>query len=219
LVVANTGLDLVLEVTLDGEVVREWSVNAEPLWTRFSRETDYRKVVSTKPHHSHPNNVWFLDDELWVTRCDHKDVHCLTHEHPAIPIADRWIHDGLVHGGKIYFTAVSGAVIVVDASTRTVERNIDLNRIAGDGRPLGWCRGIEMLDDDHAVVGFSRLRPTRWKQNVQWAKHRLGRDSGLGLQPTRIAMFDLRDERMCWEIDLEPAGVNVVFSIHATAEG
>jgi hypothetical protein len=71
-----------------------------------------------------------------------------------------------------------------------------------------------MIDDDHAVVGFSRLRPTRWKQNVQWAKHRLAGGNGLGLLPTRIALFNLRTEKFCWDVDLEPAGVNVVFSIH-----
>jgi len=57
------------------------------------------------------------------------------------------------------------------------------------------------------------LRPTKWKQNVQWVKHRLGGD-GMGLQPTRLGMFDLRREKLCWEVDLEPAGMNVVFSVH-----
>jgi hypothetical protein len=214
LIVANTGLDMVLEIAEDGRTVREWSVNSEELWTRFSRDVDYRKVVSTKPHHSHPNNVWYLGGELWVTRCDQKDLHCLTRDQPAVPIADRWIHDGLVAGTNIYFTSVNGAVIIVDAVTMEVKRRLDLNAIAGGDPPLGWCRGIEMLDEDHAVVGFSRLRPTRWKQNIQWAKHRLGAGSGRGLSPTRIAMFDLKQEKMCWDIDLEPAGMNVVFSIH-----
>lgn len=214
LLVANTGLDMVLELTPGGEVLREWSVNQDELWTRFSRDIDYRKVVSTKPHRSHPNHVWFLDGELWVTRCDQRDAYCLTREQPAIPVAERWIHDGLVHGSDVYFTAVNGAIIVVDGETKEVRRRLDLNVIAGTGTPLGWCRGIEMLDDDHAVVGFSRLRPTRWKQNVQWVKHRLGGGSGVGLLPTRIAMFDLRREKLCWDVDVEPAEMSVIFSIH-----
>jgi hypothetical protein len=217
LFVANTGLDMVVEVALDGTVRGEWSAIGEALWTRFSREVDYRKVVTTKPHRSHPNHVCFLDGEPWVTRCDQHDVWCLTREQPPIPIADKYIHDGLVRGDSVYFTAVNGQVVVVDAGSKTVRRRFDLNAIAGGGTPLGWCRGIEVLDDDHVVVGFSRLRPTKWKENVQWVKHRLGGD-GTGLRPTRIALFDLRHEKICWDVDLEPAGMNVVFSIHAAAQ-
>ena len=68
LLVANTGLDMVVEVGQDGTVQREWAVLDEPLWSRFSRDVDYRKVVTTKPHRSHPNHVFELDGEIWVTR-------------------------------------------------------------------------------------------------------------------------------------------------------
>jgi hypothetical protein len=213
LFVANTGLDMVLEVTHGGEVRREWSVVGEPLWTRFSRDVDYRKVVTTKPHKSHPNHVFFLDGEVWVTRCDQHDALCLTREQDPIPIGDTSIHDGLVRGDRVYFTQVSGHVIVVDGATKRVCRRFDLNAIAGGRTPLGWCRGIEVLDGDLVVVGFSRLRPTKWKENVQWVKHRLG-GHGIGPLPTRIAMFDLKEKQLCWEVDLESAGMNVVFSIH-----
>ncbi|MGB6522849.1 MAG: hypothetical protein WBE83_13875, partial [Candidatus Cybelea sp.] len=69
LIVTNTGLDMVLETTLEGDVVREWGVHGESPWSRFSRDVDYRKVLTTKPHVSHPNFTFFIDDELWVTRC------------------------------------------------------------------------------------------------------------------------------------------------------
>ena len=88
-----------------------------------------------------------------------------------------------------------------------------MNKIVGDGPPLGWCRGIELLDDRHAVVGFSRLRPTKWEQNLRWVKRQLG-GKGTGLLPTRIALVDLSAERFVWEVDLEPGGLNAVFSIH-----
>jgi hypothetical protein len=214
LLVANTGLDMVLQITEGGEVLREWSVIGEELWTRFSRDVDYRKVITTKPHRSHPNNVWFLDGELWVTRCDQMDALCLTREEPPIPVADRWIHDGLVHGSSIYFTSVNSWLIIVDAETRQVRRRIDLNTLTEGGPPLGWCRGVEMLDDDHIVVGFSRLRPTKWKERIAWAKNRLTGGKGDGMCPTSIAVFDLRTDRMCWQVDLEPAGMSVLFSIH-----
>jgi hypothetical protein len=212
--VANTGLDMVMEIGPGGQVLREWSVIGEPLWSRFSRDVDYRKVVSTKPHRAHPNHVFFLDGEVWVTRCDQRDICCLTRPQDPIRIAEHYIHDGLVRGNRIFFTVVSGEVVVVDAAARAVERRYDLNAIAaGGGPPLGWCRGLEALDDDHVVVAFSRLRPTKWKQNVNWVKHKLG-GSGAELRPTRLSMFDLKTERLCWDIDLEPAGMNVVFSVH-----
>jgi hypothetical protein len=218
LLVANTGLDMVVEVTPEGRVCREWSVIGEELWTRFARDVDYRKAVTTKPHKSHPNHVWFLDGEIWVTRCDQHDAYCLTRPQAPIAIAEDCIHDGLVRGASIYFTVVKGQVVVVDAATREVRRRSDLNAITGGRTPLGWMRGIEVLDDDHVVVGFSRLRPTKWKQNVRWVKHQLGGD-GSDLLPTRIAMFDLRRGKLCWELNLEPAGMNVVFSVHRVEPG
>jgi hypothetical protein len=212
LLVANTGLDMVLEIGSDGTVSREWSVTGEDPWIRFSRDVDYRKVVSTKPHRSHPNHVFFLDDDLWVTRCDQRDILCLTRTLEPVKISERLIHDGLVRGSDVYFTAVSGEIIILDAGERVVRRRIDLNEVSGDGTPLGWCRGIEVLDDRHAVVAFSRLRPTKWKQNVRWVKRRLG-GAGVGLLPTRVAMVDLKDERFVWEANLEQTGMNVVFSV------
>lgn len=214
LLVANTGLDMVLEVGPDDTVEREWSVIQEATWTRFSRSVDYRRVATTKPHRAHPNQIFFLDGELWVTRCNQHDAVCLSREAPPIHIHDaRPIHDGIVHGDSIYFTVVSGEVVVVDAELKTVKRRYDLNAIAGGGPPLGWCRGIEVLDEDHLVVAFSRLRPTKWQENVRWAAHRLGA-RGTGLLPTRLVVLDLRTERLCGEVNLEPAGMNVVFSVH-----
>jgi hypothetical protein len=213
LLIANTGLDMVMEIAPDDSVRREWSVIGEDPWTRFSKDIDYRKVSSTKPHRAHPNHVFYIGDDLWVTRCDKSDVLCLTREHPPIQVANTAIHDGLVHDSGVYFTVVRGEIVVVDGAERIVRRRVDLNRIAGNGPPLGWCRGIEVLDADHVVVAFSRLRPTKWRENVRWAKRRLG-SRGIGLLPTRLAMVDIRQERFCWEANLEPAGLNAVFSVH-----
>lgn len=216
LYVANTGLDSVFQMTVDGSVLREWGVLGDDPWARFSRDVDYRKVLSTKPHRAHPNHVFFLDGEVWVTRCNQKDVVCLTREEPPIRIGEHYIHDGIRHGDRLYFTGVAGEVIVVDAKERRVLRRHDLARIVGGDLPLGWCRGIEVLDDDLVVVAFSRLRPTKWSENVRWVKHALGGE-GADLLPTRLALFDLARERLVRNIDLEPAGMNVVFSVHRVA--
>ena len=213
LLVANTGLDMVVEVGADGAVCREWSAIDEDPWIRFSRDIDYRKVVTTKPHRAHPNHVFTMDGEIWVTRCNHHDIRCLTADLNHIVIGETYIHDGVAYGDGVYFTVVRGEIVIVDRGERVVRRRVDLNKIVGDGPPLGWCRGIELLDDRHAVVGFSRLRPTKWEQNLRWVKRQLG-GKGTGLLPTRIALVDLSAERFVWEVDLEPGGLNAVFSIH-----
>lgn len=215
ILVVNTGLDMVIEVGADGTVRREWSVDGETPWTRFSRAVDYRKVVSTKPHRCHPNHVWWLDGEIWATRCDQGDAVCLTREHDPIAVAEwegQWIHDGLVHDGAVYFTTVDGQIVVVDGASRTVRNRYDLKAIVGGTTPLGWCRGLAILPDHHVAVGFSRLRPTRWRRAVQWAKQGM---RGRGRRATRIAVFDLAREKLVWQLSLEPVGVNAIFSVHA----
>jgi hypothetical protein len=213
LIVANTGLDMVLEMGADGQVVEEWPSLDEDLWARFSRDVDYRLVPSTQPHASHPNFTFFADGELWVTRCNQYDTRCLSRDLPAIPIADRPIHDGLMRGGRAHFTVVDGVVVIVDMSTREVIERIDLNELSGHDGPLGWCRGLDFVDDDHVVVGFSRLRPTKWRDNVRWVKDRIRVGRGGG-KTTRLAVYDLKRRRLVREVDLEPHGIDAVFSVH-----
>jgi hypothetical protein len=216
LLVANTGLDTVVEVDMGGTVVREWSVLGQDVWARFSRDVDYRRVATTKPHHAHPNFVFELGDDIWVTRFIQRDAICLTRPGGRIPIEGAPNHDGEVLGGKVYFTSVDAKVVIADADTQTVERVVDLNAITDSGVPLGWCRGLAVIDEDHVAVGFSRLRPTKFRENVKWLKHKLG-GSGYGLAPTRIAVVDLKHEKFCWEQSLEPAGMNIIFSIHSVS--
>jgi hypothetical protein len=78
LLVVSTGLDIVMEMTQDGRILREWSALGGNTWERFSRETDYRKVETTKPHASHPNHVWHDGEEIWVSRFKQRDAICLT---------------------------------------------------------------------------------------------------------------------------------------------
>jgi hypothetical protein len=210
LIVTNTGLDMVVETTLDGDIVNEWGVLGESPWIRFSHDVDYRKVLTTKPHGAHPNFTFFLDGELWVTRCMQKDAVCLTKPSRRIDVAVGFCHDGEVYGDKVYFTTVNGNVVIVNAETLETETVIDLNQIDNPGHAnLGWCRGLGMLDERHVWVGFTRLRETAFKENVRWVKRFIkGEES-----PTHIALYDLAAERRILEIDLEPYGMHVVFGI------
>ena len=210
LLVVVTGLDLVLEIEISGKVVREWSVLGDDPWARFSRQTDYRKVPTTKPHKSHPNHAFELDGEVWVTRLQQRDAICLTKSGPRIDIAVQRPHDGYVVGGKIYFTTVDGHIVIADQKSHQVERVIDLNAMGGQsGQTLGWCRGVLPLDESHLWVGFTRVRPTKFAENVSWIKH-----GGTQLErASHIALYDLERNLCEKEINLEPHGIGVVFSL------
>jgi hypothetical protein len=120
-------------------------------------------------------------------------------------------HDGIHHGDAIYFTSVDGHIIQIDAATLKMRQAIDLNAAEGTEQPLGWCRGL-FVTGDIAWVGFSRLRPTRFRSNVRWLKRGL-RWRGHEMRPTRLAAYNLKTNLLLDEINLEPHDFNAVFSI------
>ena len=207
LLIANSGLDMVLQVTLAGQVVREWNVLGEDPWKRFSRTIDYRKGVDTKPHRSHPNYLFCLGSDVWVTRFQQRDAICLTAPGRTISIGLERVHDGLVHDGLIYFTTVDGHVVIVSASNLQIEEVVNLTSMHEADVVLGWTRGI-MIDGSKIWVGFSRLRPTRFRENVSWVTHGFKR-----MRPTHLGCYDLITRECLGEIDMEPHGLNAIFSI------
>ena len=214
LAVVDTGLDMVLVMSLDGSVLGEYSVNDEAPWTRFSRAVDYRKVASTKPHRSHPNFAFTIDGALWVTRCEERDAICLDDRVKRFDIGVQHPHDGIVFDGRVYFTTIDGHVCSFDAMTLERLAIFDLNRITTRDRPLGWCRGLMVLDHQVVVVGFTRLRYTRFKEKVEWVKWYSGVGGSLTAEPTRIAAYDLAKGVMLWEMPLEDHGLNSVWGIY-----
>jgi hypothetical protein len=216
LLVANTGLDMVVEVSPLGETLRVWNVLGEEPWQRFSQNIDYRKVVTTKPHKSHPNYVFEFGEEIWVTRFEQKDAICLTNFQRRISLDIERCHDGIVYKDKVYFTTVNGYIIVADLESCKVNKIFNLNTIGSYDatKTLGWCRGLDILDEHRIIVGFSRLRPTKFVENIQWVKYKIGMRNTLGHLPSRIALYDLKEEKICWEYNLEEREMNVVFSVH-----
>jgi hypothetical protein len=210
LLVVVTGLDMVVEVTMEGSVVQEWSVLGEDPWARFSRQTDYRKIPTTKPHRSHPNHAFELDQEVWVTRLQQRDAICLSKPGPRIDIAIQRPHDGYVFGDRIYFTTVDGHIVMANRKTLQVEETIDLNQMNGQsGQVLGWCRGVLPLDERWLWVGFTRVRPTKFVENVSWIKNGQSQRH----KPSHVALYDLQSKRCEQEIELEPHGIGVAFSL------
>ena len=218
LFVACTGLDAILELSQTGEPIREWDLSGQGLWTRFDTKTDYRRIASTQPHLVHPNFVFLWDDEVWVTRLEQQDAFRLMPLGGRIPIGGERPHDGIVVNDKVYFTTIDGHVVRADLAGQRVDAVFNLAELFSTIHPLGWCRGLKVLDDDRVIVGFSRLRLTRWQSNVHWVARKLKSAGGTDPRdwdafPTRISCLDLARRKILWETDLEPYGMNAVFSI------
>jgi len=211
LIVVVTGLDLVMEITTDGEVLHEWSVVGDDTWSRFSRRIDYRKVPSTKPHRAHPNFAFLLGDDIWATRCDLKDAVCLTASGRRIDIPLSFPHDGHIFGDWIYFTTVDGHIVIANTGSLKVEQVFDLNVIDNhEGRLLGFCRGVFPLSETLVWVGFTRLRPTKFAEKLHWIK-----GTALDGKPTHVALYDLCAGRCLREIELAVHGMDLIFSVVA----
>lgn len=213
LLIVSTGLDMVIKITPSGDVIGEWCVFEEEIWSRFSRAIDYRRVITTRPHRSHPNFVFELKNELWVTRFEQGDVVCLNRPGKRISLGIWRPHDGLIYGGRILFTGVEGRVVVVDQQTLNVKETIDLRQIQDNGREIlpAWCRGILPVDQFTMWVGFTRIRQTLLRENVRWVKTVLR--EGTVAKPTHVALFDIAKKECLNEIDLEPFGMHTVFGI------
>jgi hypothetical protein len=211
LLVAVTGLDMVVRCTPQGELIEEWSVLQEPPWQRFSRAIDYRKVESTKPHQSHPNFVFELEHDVWVTRLRQRDAICLTDPAKRIDIALESPHDGLVRGKLIYFTLVDGRLVVANADTLTIDRVVDFKTMDDPNALLGWCRGVLPLQHEKLWVAFTRVRKTRIHENILWVKRVL--KEGMIERSTHISLYDIAQHRCLQEFDLEAHGMNIVFSV------
>lgn len=211
LLVAVSGLELVVEITLDGTVVREWDVlfDGTSTWERFDPSVDYRIGVDLKPHRAHPNHIVLVGDEPFVTRFELRDVISLVDPQRRIAPGGERLHDGVLHDGRLWFTSVDGQVVAADASTlEIVSRTLLAPRRGGDPL-LGWCRGLRFTDDA-MWLGFSRIRATQFRQTLSWIRNR-----GTAQAPTRVARYDVESGRCTAEIDLEPYGLNAVFSVIA----
>ena len=185
LLVMVTGLDIVAEVSLDGKFLRHWDVMGEDTWSIFSRDRDYRKVPTTKPHRAHANHIFLLGDEIFATRFHQRDAISLQDPARKIEIGIQRPHDGFLFNDSLYFTTVDGHIVIVNPRTLKVERIYDLQKMSG-GETLGWCRGLLPLDERFVWVGFTRV-PTKFRENLSWMRHPRRTH-----RPSHIAFYDLQ---------------------------
>lgn len=213
LLVVSTGLDMILKITPSGEPITEWGALDEDPWTRFSRTVDYRRVVTTRPHLSHPNYVFELGGEVWVTRFQQADAISLNGSKKRIDLNVYRPHDGVFLGDRILFTGVEGRVVIVNRHTLQVEETIDLRTIQDKDQEVlpAWCRGVLPVDERRMWIGFTRIRQTLLRENVRWVKTVL--KEGTVAKPTHLALFDIVSQECLQEIDLEPFGMHTIFGI------
>jgi hypothetical protein len=194
-------------MTLDGRVLDTFSTNQTSTWATYDPAEDYR-CGDTKPHAIHPNYLFELNGDLWVTRFMPKDAVHLHDHSQRMDIGVGRCHDGYVRDGLVYFTTVTGHVVVCDARTGARVRDIDLNELQEDKVQLGWCRGINLLPDGKALVGFSQFRMSKQRQLVEWI---VGRGPRL---PSRVVLYDLSKPAVLDEMVLpDRYGVGALFSI------
>ena len=170
LVVTSTGIDnIVVLCPESGKIKQIINTEGKDPWHRFDAKTDYRLIHSTRPHDSHPNYVFKLDNKLWVTRCTHDDAVCLDDVTDRIDVAHQdeiSVHDGIWWHDKLVFTRVDGYLVIVDPKTRKVIEKHD--PFAHErNRPLGWCRGL-MVDGNVFYIGYSKLRKTRLMSKLKF---------------------------------------------------
>jgi len=214
LLVCVTGLDVVIEVTESGDIVEYSSAINEDTWKRFDKGADYRKVLTTKPHFAHPNFCFDYQNEKFVTRFKQKDAISLSSD-KRFDIAVGGPHDGFVLGNEVYFTTVNGFIVGFNLITAEQVLIEDLNRFEKNiKRNLGWCRSLLMLNKDEAIVGFSRIRASRFSDYLGWVKEKTGVGTANAI-PTRIVKYNFKTQKIEWAVNLEIYNMNAIFSILA----
>ena len=78
------------------------------------------------------------------------------------------------------------------------------------------CRGVLPLADQRLWAGFSRVRKTRFYENVFWVR-RVFRE-GMTEKPTHVSLYDVGHRRCEREFNLEPHGMNTIYSIFPAYE-
>lgn len=161
----------------------------------------------------HPNYVFAANGRTWVTRGTAGDARCLD-DGRTVPIASVVVHDGIPDGETAWFTAVDGRLVHVDLGSGRALRTLDLHQPDDGPEPLGWCRGLAIVDGV-AWVGFTRIRATRVRRNLAWVRGRLRGVPIASRRPTRVVGFELATGRRVASVELAAVGIDALFGIAA----
>ena len=208
--VVNTGLEILQVVCEKGEIHEEHNIAKVETWERFSKDVDYRKIGSTKPHETHFNNVFTVGDDIFVTRLVQKDAINLRNPEDKFDIEVGNPHDGVVHEDQVFFTTTDGRLVIFEAHSRKRTQVIDINVLLENSelKPGGWCRGVLPISQERVLVGYTQLRHTKFKEFISWAKN-----MGDTPAPTRILELDLKNNRVAKEFIYPGKAGSALFSI------
>ena len=169
--VANTGLDLVQHFSFNYELVQEFNLMKEDIWTVFDKSADYRfmtKMRGERKDRTHNNNIVKIDDKYYVTELKTKSLRCLNSNKYVIDDISGNPHDGHFRGDLLYFTTTDGKVDIYSRLFKKLE-TLDLTKFYNKGDGIGWCRGIEVCDDIK-YIGFTKFRTSKKQELVKWIK-------------------------------------------------
>jgi hypothetical protein len=192
LAVANTGLETVDHISLDGALLHRWDLlEGRPEARRIDPDLDYRRIPDTKPHHVHPNHLWVRNGELWVTGLKIPGAMRVTGNRRQVTIRtgrpQDGPHDGRYVRGQLAFTTVRGFVVLVDPDSLEVAESHDLASMTPGIKTLGWCRGLceDPRDPNRFFVAFTIIRFSQWREYGFRIKH------GHLKAPSRIVLYDV----------------------------
>jgi hypothetical protein len=170
LYVTSTGLDNIVVLNKQtGQIKEIINCDGKEPWHRFDSNKDYRKIHSTRPHDCHPNYLFKIEDQMWVTRCTQEDAVKLSDPTDRIDIdlgGDKGVHDGVWWNDYLIFTQVDGRLLICDPKIRELIEIYDPFENTTN-RPLGWCRGLLIVGDDF-YIGFSKLRKTKMRSRLKF---------------------------------------------------
>lgn len=192
LAVANTGLETVDIVSIDGQLLERYDMlRDEPKARTIDENCDYRLIPDTKPHLRHPNHIFELDGKLWTSQLRTSDAVQVDDLSNRLEMGAGMPHDGTVFDNQLVFTITSGQLVFFDLNKEMTRRIVDMNPLVPELDQLGWCRGVTRVPDnpDLWIVGFSSLRRSKWKEFGYWIKH------GHTQPISRVAIFDLNEGR------------------------
>jgi hypothetical protein len=211
LVVTCAGLDSVLELAPDGELLRHHWLRAGRFADAYGGVTDFRTVdhKGFDPHSHHPNHALRVGDDLWATCFETRECRTVRGDR-MIPLPEAIPHDGILRGGLMWFTQVDGRVVAVDPVTLSRRVDLDLRTMTTARGLLGWCRGIEVVGS-RLFVGMTMLRASRHREVLRML---LRGEDGAKL-PTRLLVIDLDRRRIVRDTELGNAEGGTIYSVVA----
>jgi len=215
LAVANTGLETVDHVSLDGELIHRWDLlEGHSQARRIDPDRDYRQIEDTKPHLVHANHLWVRNGELWVTELKARRAVRLTGDPGQINFETGMPHDGRQVGDRLAFTTVNGTVVLVDPDTLDVVARHDLQEMTPGVRTLGWCRGVcaDWRHPSRFFVAFSMVRRSPWREYGFWI------NNGHKKVPSRIDLYDVESREMVERYVMTERQSLVLFQLDALPE-